>query len=71
METITETLRAAIQDAVDNGGWSVLAIAQDAGVAQPHLRSWLLGQSDLRLATADKLAEWCRCRLTKPRAPKR
>ncbi len=53
MSAISDTLRAAIQAS----GKSVNQLAKDSGVAHPVILRFLSKERDIRLQTADKLAE--------------
>jgi len=50
-------LSQALRDALRTSGKSMYQIAQDAGVSQIVLSRFLSGERDIRMATADKLAE--------------
>jgi len=50
-------LSQALKDAVRASDKSMYQIAQDAGVAQIVVSRFVSGKRDIRMATADKLAE--------------
>jgi ribosome-binding protein aMBF1 (putative translation factor) len=50
-------LSQALRDALRTSGKSMYQIAQDAGVSQIVVSRFLAGERDIRMATADKLAE--------------
>ncbi|HEV3256906.1 MAG TPA: helix-turn-helix transcriptional regulator [Gemmataceae bacterium] len=50
-------LSQALKDAVRASDKSIYQIAQDAGVSQIVVSRFLSGERDIRMATADKLAE--------------
>ena len=50
-------LSAALKDAIRASDKSIYQIAQDAGVSQIVVSRFLSGERDIRMATADKLAE--------------
>ena len=50
-------LSQALRDALQASDRSIDQIAQDAGVAQIVVSRFLSGERDIRMATADKLAE--------------
>jgi DNA-binding phage protein len=50
-------LSQALRDALRASDKSMVQIAQDAGVSQIVVSRFLSGERDIRLATADKLAE--------------
>ena len=50
-------LSQALKDALRASDWSRYQIAQDAGVSQIVVSRFLSGERDIRMATADKLAE--------------
>lgn len=50
-------LSQALRDALRSSGKSMYQIAQDAGVSQIVVSRFLSGERDIRMATADKLAE--------------
>ena len=58
-DSLSEALRAAIRES----DRSVYQIAQDAGISQIVISRFLSGQRDIRLRTADKLAEVLRVKL--------
>ena len=53
----TGRLSQALRDALRASNKSMYQIAQDAGVSQIVLSRFLSGERDIRMATADKLAE--------------
>ena len=50
-------LSAALKDAIRASDKTVYQIAQDAGVSQIVVSRFMSGERDIRMATADKLAE--------------
>lgn len=50
-------LSQALREALRTSGKSMYQIAQDAGVSQIVVSRFLSGERDIRMATADKLAE--------------
>ena len=50
-------LSQALRDALRASGKSMYQIARDAGVAQIVVSRFLSGERDIRMATADRLAE--------------
>ncbi len=50
-------LSQALRDALRASDKSLVQIAQDAGVSQALVSRFLSGERDIRMATADKLAE--------------
>ncbi len=57
--TLSERLKEAIRSAP-----TVYSVAKASGVSQPQLAHFLRGSRDIRLVTADKLAEWAGLELT-------
>ena len=51
------SLSAALKDAIRASDKSMYQIAQDAGVSQIVVSRFMSGERDIRMATADKLAE--------------
>lgn len=47
----------ALRSAIQASGLTVYAVAKRAGISQQVLSRWLSGERDIRLVTADKLAE--------------
>jgi DNA-binding phage protein len=58
-------LSQALKDALRGSGKSIYQIAQDAGVSQIVVSRFLSGERDIRMATADKLAEALGLKLAK------
>jgi transcriptional regulator with XRE-family HTH domain len=58
---LSDQLRAAIRDS----GNTVNRIAEDCGIAQPHLHYFLIGKRGLGLEKMDKLAEYLQLELRK------
>jgi DNA-binding phage protein len=58
-------LSQALKDALRASDKSMYQIAQDAGVSQIVLSRFLSGERDIRMATADKLAEALGLKLAK------
>ena len=58
-------LSQALRDALRVSGKSMDQIAQDAGVSQVVVSRFLSGELDIRMATADRLAEALGLTLTK------
>lgn len=52
-----ESLSAALKDAIQKSNRSVYQIAKDAGVSPIVVSRFLSGERDIRMATADKLAD--------------
>jgi len=52
-EPIPQKLRTAIKEA----GKSIYQVAKDSGVAHPVILRFVSGERDIRLETAEKLAE--------------
>lgn len=50
-------LSAALKDAIRASDKSMYQIAQDAGVSQIVISRFMSGERDIRMATADKLAD--------------
>jgi len=57
-----------LREAIDNSGKSISEIARGADIPQPMLWRFAIGERDIRLDTAAKLAEYFGMKLTKPRA---
>ena len=55
--TASGRLSQALKDALQASDKSVYQIAQEAGVSQIVVSRFLSGERDIRMATADKLAE--------------
>jgi len=55
--SVSGRLSQALRDAVRASDKSMYQIAQDAGVSQIVVSRFLSGERDIRMATADKLAE--------------
>ena len=60
----------AIREAAESSGKSWYEIAKKSGVNYAAIHRFLSGESDIRLSTADKLAEYFGMRMTKPKKPK-
>jgi DNA-binding phage protein len=58
-------LSQALKDALRGSGKSIYQIALDAGVSQIVVSRFLSGERDIRMATADKLAEALGLKLAK------
>ena len=58
-------LSQALKDALRGSGKSIYQIAQEAGVSQIVVSRFLSGERDIRMATADKLAEALGLKLAK------
>jgi plasmid maintenance system antidote protein VapI len=56
-----------LREAIENSGRSINSIALAAGVPQPVLQRFMSGERDIRLETADKIADYFEMRLTKPK----
>lgn len=54
---VSGRLSHALQEALRSSDKSMYQIAQEAGVSQIVLSRFLSGERDIRMATADKLAE--------------
>jgi len=61
----SNTLSQALRDALRASDKSMDQIAQDAGVAQIVVSRFVSGERDIRMATADKLAEALGLKLAK------
>jgi len=61
----SNTLSQALRDALRVSDKSIDQIAQDAGVAQIVVSRFVSGERDIRMATADKLAEALGLKLAK------
>ena len=59
------TISDQLRDAIRKYG-SVYAVARDSGVSQSGLQRFVTEQRDLRLETADRLADFFGMRLTRP-----
>jgi DNA-binding phage protein len=55
--SVAGRLSQALRDALRASNKSIYQIAQDAGVSQIVVSRFLSGERDIRMATADKLAE--------------
>jgi hypothetical protein len=55
--SVSGRLSQALRDALQASEKSIYQIAQDAGVSQIVVSRFLSGERDIRMATADKLAE--------------
>jgi transcriptional regulator with XRE-family HTH domain len=64
---VSDQLRAAIQ----KSELTLYRIAKDSGVPYGMLYRFAIGERDIRLGTADKLAAYFQMRLTRPIKPKR
>ena len=53
----SDSLSATLRQAIRESGKSVEQIARDAGVSPIVISGFLSGQRDIRMATADKIAE--------------
>lgn len=56
-KSITEKLKAAIADAIENGE-SYKSIERETGVLRQSLMKFMKGETSLRLDIADKLADY-------------
>jgi transcriptional regulator with XRE-family HTH domain len=63
----SDQLRKAIQDC----GQTQYRVAKESGVAQPHLSTFLSGQTGLSLAAVDKLCKYLRLQLVSPKKRER
>ena len=63
--SVSGRLSQALRDALRASDKSMYQIAQDAGVSQIVVSRFLSGERDIRMATADKLAEALGLRLAK------
>ena len=52
-----ETIPQALRTAIRQSGKTVYQIAKNSGVAHPVILRFLSGKRDIRLATAEKLAQ--------------
>lgn len=64
--TLTTQLKAAVSDS----HLTVNYIAAAAGIPQPVLYRFMTGKRDLKLSSAEKLAEYFGMRFTAPKKPK-
>ena len=67
MPTLSESLRAAIEDS----GLTMYRVAKDAGLDFTVVSRFCHGQRDIRLETADRLAEYLGLELRPVRKQKR
>ena len=65
----TRSLADQMKAAIRNSGQSLYEIAKRSGVGLPVLYRFMVGQRDIRLATAGKLAEYLELEL-RPRQDK-
>jgi hypothetical protein len=65
-QTMTEILRAALNEAV-NGGSSFRAVERETGIVRQSLMPFARGEQTLRLDKADLLAEYFELELTTKR----
>ena len=65
--SLADQLRQAIEDS----GLTLYRIAKDSGVHYGMLYRFYVGERDMRLQTADKLAGYFQMRLTRPIKPKK
>src|SRR5437870_7612922 len=63
--SVTGPLSQALRDALRASDKSMYQIAQDAGVAQIVVSRFLSGERDIRMGTADRLAEALGLKLAK------
>ena len=68
--TVSDTLRAAIQDAMEHGT-TRYRIAKDSGVDHTALSRFLTEGRDIRVSTVDALAEYMDLELRPKRAERR
>jgi transcriptional regulator with XRE-family HTH domain len=68
LELIGDALKTAATESLDSG-WSVRAIAREAGVSQSTIHAWINDGADIRLSTASAIAAWLEMELTRPRIP--
>jgi hypothetical protein len=66
-ESENAMLADQLREAIENSGRSINSIALAAGVPQPVLQRFVSGERDIRLETADKLADYFGMRLTRPK----
>lgn len=59
-----ESLSNILKSAIKKSGKTVYRIAQESGVAHPVILRFLSGERDIRLETAEKLADTLGLRLT-------
>jgi len=57
-----------LREAIENSGKSINSIAIAADVPQPVLQRFASGERDIRLETANKIADYFGMRLTKPKS---
>jgi len=65
--TVPDALSSALKQAIEGSQKSVYQIAMEAGVSQIVVSRFLSGERDIRMATADKLAEALELRLVASR----
>jgi ribosome-binding protein aMBF1 (putative translation factor) len=63
--TASGALSQALKDALRASNKSIYQIAQEAGISQIVVSRFLSGERDIRMATADKLAETLGLKLAK------
>jgi transcriptional regulator with XRE-family HTH domain len=59
-----ESLSGILKSAIKTSGKTVYRIAQESGVAHPVILRFMSGERDIRLETAEKLADTLGLRLT-------
>lgn len=70
MSTIENQLRSTVAEALASG-WSMLALAEAAGVPRSSLREWYYDGKGMHGETLMHLADFFGMRLTKARIPAR
>ncbi len=69
-KTVSEQLYDAMTEAVAKG-WSILRIAEKAGISRPSLQRWYSGDRDsMAMDTINNLCQFFGMRLTKAKIPK-
>jgi plasmid maintenance system antidote protein VapI len=63
-------LREQLKAAIAESGLTTHAVAQGCGVAHPILYRFVMGQRDIKLETACKLAAYFQMTMTPPKTPK-
>lgn len=63
------SLSTDLRQAIENSGQSLYFIARETGIDHAVLGRFVRGERDLRLTTAEKLSDYFRMRLTKPKKP--
>jgi plasmid maintenance system antidote protein VapI len=64
------TMAEVLKDAIEASGQSVAAVARGAGIPQPVLHRFVVGERDLTLRTAEKLVTYFQLELRPARRKK-